>query len=204
VALDLYLVRHGGTAWTRTGQHTGRTDLPLLPEGEEQARRLRGVLSAIHFGAAYSSDMRRCLRTAELAGFGHPAMTPLLREFDYGDYEGLTSADIWARRPGWQIYADGCPGGETPAEVYSRARTFLGELAGLEGAAIAFSHGHFLRALAVAWVSLEIGAAAGLALDTATVSVLREAERGQVIQLWNWTTGAVPSGDHLQLRLPRN
>jgi len=188
VALDLYLVRHGGTAWTRTGQHTGRTDLPLLPEGEEQARRLRGVLSAIHFGAAYSSDLQRSLRTAELAGFDRPTITPLLREFDYGDYEGLTSADIWAKRPGWQIYADGCPGGETPAEVYSRARTFLGGLAGQEAAAIAFSHGHFLRALAVAWVSLEIGAAAVLALDTASVNVLREGERGRVIQRWNWTT----------------
>ena len=204
MALDLYLVRHGGTAWTLTGQHTGRTDLPLLPEGEEQARRLAGVLSPIDFGAVYSSDMQRSLRTAQLAGFDQPRVTPLLREFDYGEYEGLTSAEIWAKRPGWQIYVDGCPGGETPAEVYSRARTFLGELAGLEGAAIAFSHGHFLRALAVAWVSFEIGAAACLALDTATVSVLREGERGQVIQLWNWTTGAVPSGDHLQLRLPRN
>lgn len=188
MALDLYLVRHGGTAWTHSGQHTGRTDLPLLPEGEEQARRLGGVLSAVHFGAAYSSDLQRSLRTAELAGFDRPTVTPLLREFDYGEYEGLTSADIWARRPGWQIYVDGCPGGETPAEVYSRARTFLSGLAGQEGAVIAFSHGHFLRALAVAWVSLEIGAAAGLALDTATVSLLREGDRGPVIQRWNWTT----------------
>lgn len=188
MALDLYLVRHGGTAWTHSGQHTGRTDLPLLPEGEEQARRLGGVLSAVHFGAAYSSDLQRSLRTAELAGFDRPTVTPLLREFDYGEYEGLTSADIWAGRPGWQIYVDGCPGGETPAEVYSRARTFLSGLAGQEGAVIAFSHGHFLRALAVAWVSLEIGAAAGLALDTATVSLLREGDRGPVIQRWNWTT----------------
>src|SRR5215470_17942067 len=188
MALDLYLVRHGDTAWTHTGQHTGRTDLPLLPDGEEEARRLGQALIGIRFAAVFSSDLQRSLRTAELAGFEHPQVTPLLREFDYGDYEGLTSAEIWAQRPGWQIYADGCPGGETPAQVYSRARTFLGGLAGQEAAAIAFSHGHFLRALAVAWVSLEIGAAAVLALDTASVNVLREGERGRVIQRWNSTT----------------
>jgi probable phosphoglycerate mutase len=187
MALDLYLVRHGDTAWTHTGQHTGRTDLPLLPDGEEEARRLGQALSGIWFAAVYSSDLQRSLRTAELAGFEHPQVTPLLREFDYGDYEGLTSAEIWAQRPDWQIYADGCPGGETPAQVYSRAQTFLSRLAGIEGAAIAFSHGHFLRAVAVAWVDLGIGAAACVALDTAAVSVLRDGERGRVIQRWNWT-----------------
>lgn len=192
MALDLYLVRHGETAWTQTGQHTGRTDLPLLPEGEEEALRLGRVLSPFRFEAVYSSDLQRSIRTAELAGFGQARVTPLLREFDYGDYEGLTSDEIWARRPDWQIYVDGCPGGETPAQVYARARTFLSGLAGLEGVAIAFSHGHFLRALAVAWVSLEISAAACLALDTATVSVLREGERGRVIQRWNWTTDLCP------------
>jgi broad specificity phosphatase PhoE len=187
MALDLYLVRHGDTAWTHTGQHTGRTDLPLLPDGEEEARRLGQALSGIRFAAVFSSDLQRSLRTAELAGFEHPQVTPLLREFDYGDYEGLTSAEIWAQRPDWQIYADGCPGGETPAQVYSRAQTFLSRLAGIEGGAIAFSHGHFLRAVAVAWVDLGIGAAARVALDTAAVSVLRDGERGRVIQRWNWT-----------------
>jgi len=193
MALDLYLVRHGDTAWTHTGQHTGRTDLPLLPDGEEEARRLGQALSGIRVAAVYSSDLQRSLRTAELAGFERPQVTPLLREFDYGDYEGLTSAEIWAQRPDWQIYADGCPGGESPAQVYSRAQTFLSRLAGIEGAAIAFSHGHFLRAVAVAWVDLGIGAAARVALDTAAVSVLRDGERGKVIQRWNWTAqlGAV-------------
>jgi len=193
MALDLYLVRHGDTAWTHTGQHTGRTDLPLLPDGEEEARRLGQALSGIRVAAVYSSDLQRSLRTAELAGFERPQVTPLLREFDYGDYEGLTSAEIWAQRPDWQIYADGCPGGESPAQVYSRAQTFLSKLAGIEGAAIAFSHGHFLRAVAVAWVDLGIRAAARVALDTAAVSVLRDGERGKVIQRWNWTAqlGAV-------------
>ncbi len=187
MALDLYLVRHGETAWSHTGQHTGRTDLPLLPEGEEDARRLGKALSGREFAAVFSSDLQRSLRTAELAGFDHPQVTPLLREFDYGDYEGLTSEEIWARRPGWRIYEDGCPGGETPAQVYSRAQTFLSLLAAIRGPAIAFSHGHFLRAVAVAWVDLGIGAAARVALDTAAVSLLRDGERGRVIQQWNVT-----------------
>lgn len=184
-SIDLYLARHGGTAWTRSGRHTGRTDLPLLPEGEAQARRLGQLLAGIRFVAVFSSDLQRTLRTAELAGFPAPSQTPLLREFDYGDYEGLTSDQIWAKRPGWQIYVDGCPGGETPAQVYERALAFLRQLEGLEGAVLAFSHGHFGRALAVAWVGLGIAAAACLALDPASLSMLREGNRGRVIQLWN-------------------
>ena len=186
MALDLYLARHGSTAWTHTGQHTGRADLPLLPEGEEQARRLGAHLRGIEFGAVYSSDKQRALRTAELAGFDRPQVTPLLHEYDYGEYEGLTTAEIRRTRPGWQIYVDGCPGGETPAQVYSRARTFLAGLSGLEGAVLAFSHGHFLRVLAVAWVGFDVTAAAGLALDEAATCVLRDGARGRVIERWNW------------------
>lgn len=188
MALDLYLVRHGDTAWTLSGQHTGRTDLPLLPTGVEQGRRVGEMLGGIDFGVVYSSDLQRSLQTAELAGFEHPLVTPLLREFDYGDYEGRTSAEIWVERPGWEIYSDGCPGGETPAEVFARAMTFLNLLAGQEGAALAFSHGHFLRAMAVAWVGLDITGAARLGLDTAAVSVLRDGDRGHVLQRWNWTS----------------
>ena len=186
MALDLYLVRHGETAWTRTGQHTGRTDLPLLPEGEDQARRLGGLLHATRFTAVHCSDLARARRTAELAGFPQPLVTPLLREFEYGEYEGLTSKEIWRRRPDWQIYVHGCPGGETPARVYARAQAFLALLDGLEGAVAAFSHGHFLRALATAWTGLEVTTAAVLALDTASLSLLRDASRGRVIQRWNW------------------
>lgn len=186
MALDLYLVRHGETAWTHTGQHTGRTDLPLLPEGEEQARRVGEALRGIRFAAAFSSDLGRALRTAEFAGVTRPTVTPLLREFDYGEYEGITSAEIDRRRPGWQIYVDGCPGGETPEQVYARARMFLRLLDGLQGAAVAFSHGHFGRALAVAWTDLGIRAAARLVADTASIGVLRDGDRGRVIQRWNW------------------
>lgn len=187
MALDLYLVRHGETAWTRTGQHTGRTDLPLLPNGEAQARALGERLRGTRFAAVWSSDLQRARRTAELAGL-EPHVTPLLREFDYGEYEGKTSDEIWARRPGWQIYVDGCPGGESPAQVAARARAFLAQLDGVEGAVAAFSHGHMLRALGAVWADLDIAAAGRLALDTASISVLHDGSRGRLIQGWNWTS----------------
>lgn len=186
MTLDVYLVRHGATAWTRTGQHTGRTDLPLLPEGESQASEIAQHLGQVAFAAVFSSDLRRAERTAELVCVPKPQITPLLREYDYGEYEGLTTSEIWARRPGWEIYADGCPGGESPGQVYARARAFLDTIGGLEGAVAAFSHGHFLRALGVAWVGADIGVAAALALDTAAISILREGDRGRLIQRWNW------------------
>jgi probable phosphoglycerate mutase len=191
VALDVYLARHGETAWSRGGRHTGRTDLPLLPEGEAQARRLGEHVRGLRFKAVYSSDLQRAVRTAELAGFARPQVTRLLREFDYGDYEGRTSAEIWKSRPGWQLFVDGCPGGETPAQVATRARAFLDGLRGLEGAAIVFSHGHLLRALGAMWLELDIAVAAVLALDTASVSVLRDDERGRALQRWNWTDALV-------------
>jgi broad specificity phosphatase PhoE len=186
VALDLYLVRHGGTEWTRTGQHTSRTDLPLLPDGEAEARRLAEHLRGIRWTAVYSSDMRRAIRTADLAGLPQPRVTPLLREYDYGEYEGMTTPEIRETRPGWDLWRDGVPGGETPAQVLARARAFIEDLSKLEGAVAACSHGHFLRALAVAWLDLDITVAAGLGLDTASVSVLKQGDRGRLIQHWNW------------------
>ena len=185
--LDLYIARHGATEWTRTGQHTGRTDLPLLPEGEEQARHLGEMLRGVEFAAVYSSDLERSFRTAELAGFTSLGKTPLLREYDYGEYEGLTSRQIHEARPDWELYRDGCPGGETPDQVYARAALFVGLIAGAGGAVLAFSHGHFSRALAVAWTELPITAAARLMLDVAAVGLLRDGEHGRVIQLWNLT-----------------
>ena len=186
MATDVYLVRHGETEWSRSGRHTGRTDLPLLPEGEEQARMLGRLLNGIPFAAVWSSDLQRARRTAELAGL-RPRLTPLLREFDYGEYEGRTSEEIWRERPGWQLYADGCPGGESPAQVAARAGAFLAGLEGVEGAVAVFSHGHFLRALATAWTDLDIAGAGSLAMDTAAICLLHEGDRGRVIQRWNWT-----------------
>jgi broad specificity phosphatase PhoE len=139
----------------------------------------------VQFVAVYSSDMQRARRTAELAGFPDPIVTPLLREFDYGEYEGLTTQEIHRSRPGWELFRDGCPGGETPDQVYSRAQACLELLSEKNGAVAAFSHGHIIRTLAVAWTELLVTAAARLGLDTGTVSVLIEGDRGRMIQRWN-------------------
>ena len=130
--------------------------------------------------------MQRALRTAQLAGFAAPHITPLLREVDYGQYEGLTSDQIHETNPGWELFKDGCPGGESPAQIYARAEQFI-ELA-MQAAGsrlLAFAHGHILRAVAVAWIRAGIQVAAGLQLDVATLNVLRGADRGRVIALWN-------------------
>jgi broad specificity phosphatase PhoE len=196
LALDVYLIRHGATEWTHTGQHTGRTDLPLLPEGEEQARHLGEVLRGVRFDAAWSSDLLRARRTAELAGFPSPTVTALLREFDYGEYEGVTTADIHRERPDWELFRDGCPGGESPAEAAARARAFLTGLATVEGTVAVFSHGHFMRALAIVWVHADIATGAHLGLDASAVGVLRQGDRGRLIQRWNWVPDVTAAATH--------
>jgi broad specificity phosphatase PhoE len=133
----------------------------------------------------YSSPLQRATRTAEIAGFPNPTLTPLLREVEYGDYEGMTTKAIHESRPGWELYKDACPGGETPAQIYARAGDFIALAAGVEGRVLAFSHGHFLRAVAIAWMGLDIRAAAALYLDVATLSVLRRDELGRVLAVWN-------------------
>jgi probable phosphoglycerate mutase len=178
-------VRHGETEWSRSGRHTGSTDLELTAEGEERARELGRRLAGPGFATAWSSPLRRALRTAALAGFPHPVVTDLLREFDYGEYEGLTTAEIRRRRPGWELFRDGCPGGETPEQVERRAAAFVEAALSAGGDAVAFAHGHVLRAVATAFLGLEVAVAARLALDTASISVLRTGERGRLLQLWN-------------------
>jgi probable phosphoglycerate mutase len=167
------------------GRHTGRTDLPLLPEGEERARELGARLAKTEFTAVFTSPLLRARRTAELAGFPHAEVEPLLREYDYGDYEGLTSAEIRARRPDWTLYRDGCPGGETPDEVLERGRRFAEEAERRGGRVLAFGHGHLLRAVAAGWLGLGPAAAGGFDLDTATLSILNSGERGRTLSLWN-------------------
>jgi probable phosphoglycerate mutase len=196
VALDVYLVRHGATEWTHTGQHTGRTDLPLLPEGEEQARHLGVLLGGVRFDASWSSDLTRARHTAELAGFEHPTVTPLLREIDYGEYEGLTTVEIRRRQPDWELFRDGCPGGESPAEAAARARAFLAGLSGAGGTVAVFSHGHFMRAIAIAWLELDIANGAHLGLDASAVGVLRDGDHGRVIQRWNWVPDVTAAATH--------
>jgi len=140
----------------------------------------------LSFDAVYSSPLQRAVCTAEIAGFPHPQLTPLLREFDYGEYEGITTKEIRARRPGWELFKDGCPGGESPAHVYARALEFVQLCEGVNSRVLAFAHGHILRAVAVAWLRLDITAAAGLQLDVATLSRLRQDPAyGRLLAMWN-------------------
>ncbi|TMC51820.1 MAG: histidine phosphatase family protein [Chloroflexi bacterium] len=183
---EVYLARHGETDWSLSGRHTGITDLPLTARGEQNARDLGRRLQGIHFDTVYSSPLQRARRTADLAGFVEPTLTPLLKEVDYGTYEGLTSQQIHESDPDWELFRDGCPGGETPAQIYARANEFL-ELATQqpEARVLVFAHGHILRAIAVAWINAAITVGAGLQLDVATLNILRAADRGRVISLWN-------------------
>jgi len=147
---------------------------------------LRLRLSELSFDAVFSSPLQRAVRTAEIAGFPNPRVTPLLREADYGQYEGMTSAQIHQQHPGWEIYRDGSPGGETPAQIYARALEFIRLCETVDGRVLAFAHGHILRAVAVAWLRLDITAAAGLQLDVAALSRLREdPDHGRLLALWN-------------------
>lgn len=139
----------------------------------------------MHFDAVFSSPMIRARRTAVLAGFAQPTITPLLREYDYGDYEGVTTKTIHQTQPGWELFKDGCPGGESPDQVHARAQEFLDLAEAAGGRVLAFAHGHILRAVAIAWLSLDIAAAKGFQLDVATLSTLHEGEHGRVLAMWN-------------------
>jgi probable phosphoglycerate mutase len=186
---QLYLFRHGETAWSLTGQHTGRTDLPLTAAGERRAGRLRARLESIRFAQVLTSPRRRARRTCELAGCGAAArVEPDLQEWDYGDYEGLTTAEILRRAPGWEVFQDGCPHGESVAQVSERADRVLAALRSLDGPIALFSHGQFLRALAARWIELPVREGRRFALDTASLSVLGyEQHNGPVpaICVWN-------------------
>jgi broad specificity phosphatase PhoE len=142
-------------------------------------------LETLHFDAVYSSPLQRARHTAEIAGFPNPQLTPLLREVDYGEYEGKTTNEIQQLHPGWELYKDGCPGGETPAQIHQRAVDFLEIASNAGGRVLAFSHGHFLRAVAIAWMGLDVQAAAALYLDVATLSIVRHDDRGKVLAVWN-------------------
>lgn len=199
---ELWLVRHGETEWSRSGRHTGDTDLPLTPEGEAAAASLVPRLAATRFDLVLTSPRQRARRTAALAGVAGPEVVDDLREWDYGSYEGVTTADIRAERPGWSIWTDGAPGGESPAEVTARADRVV-ELVVRRSAAggtedgtdddldddtervLAFGHGHFSRVLAVRWLGLPVETGARLRLDTATVSVLSWERDGPAITRWN-------------------
>ncbi len=184
---QIYLLRHGETAWSLTGQHTGRTDLPLTANGENQASRLRERLCEIDFAHVLTSPLQRARRTCELAGLGGAArIEPELREWDYGDYEGETTASIEVRRPGWDIFRDGCPNGELTEVVGGRADRIVKSLRAMDGIVAVFSHGHFLRALAMRWIGLPVGEGRHFALNPAATSILGfERTTDPAITLWN-------------------
>ncbi|WP_437203568.1 histidine phosphatase family protein [Planctomicrobium sp. SH664] len=185
---EVYLVRHGDTAWSLTGQHTGRTDLPLTTAGEQAAQHLREPLSRISFTHVFTSPLQRAVQTSALAGFGERAIrNPDLMEWDYGAYNGRTSAEIQTERPGWLVFRDGCPEGESPEQITARADRVLHQLRRLEGTVLLFSHGHFLRTLTARWCGWEVAAAAHLMLQPAGVSVLsyeRSLENPAILR-WN-------------------
>jgi probable phosphoglycerate mutase len=189
--LRLYFVRHGETEWSLSGQHTGRTDLPLTTRGENQARCLEPMLRAISFAHVLTSPARRAQRTCELAGLGGSAeVEPDLAEWDYGDYEGRTSRDIRLDRPGWTVFRDGCPGGEAVAMVSVRADRLIARCAALSGNVALFSSGQFGCSLAVRWIGLPVVQALHLMLGTASVSVLAYNPAHpdlRVIAHWNHT-----------------
>jgi broad specificity phosphatase PhoE len=186
---QVFLMRHGETAWSKSGQHTGRTDLPLTGQGEQAARKLGERLRATKFSRVFTSPRQRAQRTCELAGLGaKAAIEPDLAEWDYGDYEGLRSADIFKMQPDWNLFRDGCPHGETPAQVSDRADRLIARLRALEGNVAVFSHGHFGRVLAARWNGLPVGAAQHFLLGTASLNILgyeHDNPAEPVIALWN-------------------
>ena len=169
----VYLVRHGETAWAISGQHTGRTDIPLTEQGERDAQKLSARLNGLIFAKIFTSPLQRARRTGELAGFGKSAeIDPDLMEWDYGDYEGRRTVDIRAERPGWRLFEDGCPGGETLVEVATRADRVITRIRTLENNVLVFAHRDILRILAARWVALPALEARRLYLATVSVSIL--------------------------------
>jgi broad specificity phosphatase PhoE len=197
MTMEIVLVRHGETEWSASGRHTSRTDLPLTERGRARAGELAGALAGHVFSLVLCSPLLRARETCELAGFGDRAeLSDDLREWDYGDYEGLTTVEIRERDPGWVLWRDGCPGGEKPAEVGARADRALERLRGRGGPggagggadggdAIAFAHGHILRVLAARWVDMDPAAGARFALGAGSISVLGFERETEVFREWN-------------------
>lgn len=182
----VYLVRHGETAWSLSGQHTGTTDLALTEHGEEAAKRLAEPLSRVTFARVLTSPMRRARRTCELAGLGAQAIVDSdLMEWNYGDYEGLTTAQIRARAPGWIVFRDGCPGGESPEAIGARVDRLIVRVRSTDGDVALFAHGHVFRVLAARWLGLPVIVGRHLLLDTATLSILGYDREVPAVKRWN-------------------
>ena len=186
----LYLARHGDTAWTDSHQHTGRTDLPLNARGEEHARRVGESLRGHSFAHVFTSPLQRAAKTCELAGFGAAAKVDAdLIEWDYGRWEGTLTSDIVKERPGWELFRDGCPDGESPEDVATRADRFVARVHGMRGNVLAFSSGHIIRMIAARWNGLTPSAGRTYLCDPASVGVLGFEHNNwdePVICLWNY------------------
>ncbi len=193
----VYLARHGETAWSLSGQHTGTTDLPLTQHGEQNAVALGRRLQGLTFAKVFTSPLQRAKRTCELAGFGSVAeIDPNLVEWNYGQYEGLTSAQVHASNPNWELFRDGCPGGESPQQVGARADRVVNQVRGVSGNVLLFSSGHFLRVLGARWLGLEAAAGRFLLLSTASLSLLgyEHDQSEPVLRLWNDTSHVTGQG----------
>ena len=187
---ELMLARHGETEWSASGRHTGSTDLPLTEEGRRRAGSLATGLRGRSFALVLTSPLRRAIETCELAGLAEGAQIRNdLREWDYGDYEGITTPEIQARRPGWSLGRDGCPNGETAADVGLRADRVVAEVRAADGDSIAFGHGHMLRVLTARWLELGPEDGALLALDTGALCALGYEHDSPVIARWNQLAG---------------
>jgi broad specificity phosphatase PhoE len=183
---EIVLIRHGETEWSRSGRHTGTTDIPLTERGREEAGRLAPLLSGTDFAEVLSSPLQRARTTCELAGLGDRMQIDQdLIEWNYGEYEGLTFDQIRKMAPGWMIFTHGCPGGESPEQVAARADRLIGRLRKVEGKAALFAHGHILRVFAARWIGLPVAAGANLLLDTSTISVLGEYRDAPALKRWN-------------------
>lgn len=182
---QLWLVRHGATEWSENGRHTGRTDVPLLPSGEDQARTLAPRLADHRFALVLTSPLQRARETARLAGFPDAREDEDLLEWDYGDYEGRTTAEIRAQRPGWTIWNGDPPGGETAVQVEARVQGVIVRCRAATGDALLFAHGHVLRVLTAVYLGFGARAGAQFALETATVNVLGHEHADATLRRWN-------------------
>ena len=188
-ARRVFLVRHGETEWSLSGKHTSRTDLPLTAEGERRAELLAPVFHRHPFALVLTSPLKRAVRTCELAGLlSRAECMDDLREWDYGDYEGRTTADIQHSRPGWNLFHDGAPNGETAEDVAVRARRVLGRVLSAKGDVAVFGHGHALRVFTAVWLELAPEDAERFVLETGTVSVLGFERETRVVRMWNSRT----------------
>jgi probable phosphoglycerate mutase len=177
-------VRHGETEWSAALKHTGYTDVPLTPTGRRRAEELAPELTG-NYAIVLSSPLRRARETAALAGYPGPVIDPDLHEWDYGDYEGLTTDEIRAQRPDWNLWCDGCPGGETPDQVAARADRVLARIRAAGGDALVFAHGHILRVFTARWLTMPPSAGARFVLATGSVAVLGHERETEVIERWN-------------------